>query len=53
MSEGEEGFQGHVAGPLDGPFVVLFEEEGATYGSLARGPRLLHHFRGRNPCGAR
>jgi hypothetical protein len=25
-----DGFQGHVAGPLHGPLVVLFEQDGAT-----------------------
>ena len=29
MAQRGDGFQRHVAGALDGPFVVLFEEEGA------------------------
>src|SRR5271165_32094 len=29
IAQGGHGFQGHVAGALDGPFVVLFEQDGA------------------------
>ena len=29
IAQGRDGFQRHVAGALDGPFVVLFEQDGA------------------------
>jgi hypothetical protein len=29
IAQGRNGFQGHVAGALDGPFVVLLEQDGA------------------------
>jgi len=29
IAQGGEGFQGHVTGALDGPFVVLFEQNGS------------------------
>jgi len=29
IAERGDGFQGHVTGSLDGPFVVLFEQDGA------------------------
>ena len=29
IAQGGHGFQGHVAGALDGPFVVLFEQDRA------------------------
>ena len=29
IAERGDGFQGHVAGTLDGPFVILFEQQGA------------------------
>src|SRR6266480_4872081 len=28
IAQGSDTFQGHVAGALDGPFVVLFEQDG-------------------------
>ena len=29
IAQGRDGFQGHVAGALDGPFIVLLEQDGA------------------------
>jgi hypothetical protein len=29
IAQGGHGFRGHVAGALDGPFVLVFEEDGA------------------------
>ena len=29
IAQGSDGFQAHVAGALDGPFIVLFEQDGA------------------------
>ena len=29
IAQGSDGFQRHVAGALDGPFIVLFEQDGA------------------------
>ena len=30
IAQGSDGFQAHVAGALDGPFIVLLEEQGAN-----------------------
>ncbi len=30
IAQRRDGFQAHVAGALDGPFIVLFEQDGAN-----------------------